>query len=95
MERTLLGQLMKFDLDCSLDNSILSMLISLKLIIVLCLYRRMSLFLEIFRSKGAQVSNLLSNIGLAIKFFGFFHKKLQKSPNRIFGQPIVKKKHNP
>ena len=63
---------MKFDLDCGLDNSILSMLSFLKLIIVLCLYRRMSLFLEIFRGKGAQVSNLLLNIGLAIKFVWVF-----------------------
>lgn len=86
---------MKFDLDGSLDNSILLMLNFLKMIIALCLYRRMSLFLEIFRGKGAQVSNLLLNIGLAIKLFGFFRKTLQKSPNKIFGQPIVKKKHNP
>ena len=42
---------MQFYLD-SLDNTVLSMLSFLKLIIVLCLYKRISFFLEVFGGKN-------------------------------------------
>ena len=43
------------------DNNIVSMLSVLKLIIVLCLYKRMSIHAEVFRGKGHGVCILLSN----------------------------------